>query len=68
MLQDLYAVLRDCHQCDKEELFQQWLKGILQGRPQTTDEVAPAALLLVSDHASAITGQILNVDAGMVFY
>jgi NAD(P)-dependent dehydrogenase (short-subunit alcohol dehydrogenase family) len=41
---------------------------ILQGRLQTTDEIAAAALFLVSDHASVITGQILNVDGGMAFY
>jgi 3-oxoacyl-[acyl-carrier protein] reductase len=44
------------------------LDGILQGRPQTTDEIAAAALFLVSDQASAITGQTLNVDGGMAFY
>jgi NAD(P)-dependent dehydrogenase (short-subunit alcohol dehydrogenase family) len=42
--------------------------GILQGRLQTTEEIAAAALFLVSDHASAITGQTLNVDGGMAFY
>jgi NAD(P)-dependent dehydrogenase (short-subunit alcohol dehydrogenase family) len=42
--------------------------GILLGRLQTTDEIAAAALFLVSDHASAITGQTLNVDGGMAFY
>ena len=43
-------------------------EGILQGRPQTADEIASAALFLVSDQASAITGQTLNVDGGMAFY
>lgn len=42
--------------------------GILQGRLQTTEEIAAAALFLVSDQASAITGQTLNVDGGMAFY
>jgi enoyl-[acyl-carrier-protein] reductase (NADH) len=32
------------------------------------DEIATAALFPVSDHASAITGPILNVDGGMAFY
>ncbi|HTZ99596.1 MAG TPA: SDR family NAD(P)-dependent oxidoreductase [Candidatus Aquilonibacter sp.] len=41
---------------------------ILQGRLQTTEEIAAAALFLVSDQASAITGQTLNVDGGMAFY
>lgn len=42
--------------------------GILQGRLQTSDEIAAAALFLVSDQASGITGQTLNVDGGMAFY
>ncbi len=52
---------------DADEMFQEFLKGILQGRPQTADEIAAAALFLVSDQASAITGQALNVDGGMLF-
>jgi 3-oxoacyl-[acyl-carrier protein] reductase len=40
----------------------------LQGRAQTPDEIASAALFLASDLASAITGQTLNVDGGIVFY
>jgi NAD(P)-dependent dehydrogenase (short-subunit alcohol dehydrogenase family) len=42
--------------------------GILQGRLQTTEEIAAAALFLASDQAGAITGQTLNVDGGMAFY
>jgi len=53
---------------DSEQLFKQMLNGILQGRPQTTEEIASAALFLVSGHSSAITGQTLNVDGGMAFY
>jgi NAD(P)-dependent dehydrogenase (short-subunit alcohol dehydrogenase family) len=53
---------------DGETLFQQMLNGILQGRPQTADEIACAALFLVSDQSSAITGQTLNVDGGTAFY
>jgi len=40
----------------------------LQGRAQTADEVAAAALFLASSQASAITGQAVNVDGGMAFY
>jgi NAD(P)-dependent dehydrogenase (short-subunit alcohol dehydrogenase family) len=51
-----------------DEVLKQMMQNILQGRPQTADEIASAALFLVSDQASAITGQTLNVDGGMVFY
>ena len=53
---------------EREKLLAQFVEGILQGRPQTTAEVVEAALFLVSKSASAITGQTLNVDGGMVFY
>ena len=43
-------------------------KDILQGRPQTADEIAAAAVFLASDQSSAITGQALNVDGGMAFF
>jgi len=45
-----------------------FLDTVLQGRGQTADEIAAAALFLCSDHASAITGQSLNVDGGTAFY
>jgi NAD(P)-dependent dehydrogenase (short-subunit alcohol dehydrogenase family) len=45
-----------------------FLENVLQGRGQTANEIAAAALFLVSDQASAITGQSLNVDGGMAFY
>jgi len=44
------------------------MQSILQGRPQTAEEIASAAVFLVSDQATAITGQTLNVDGGMAFY
>lgn len=44
-----------------------FLESILQGRGQTADEIARAALFLCSNQASAITGQTLNVDGGAVF-
>jgi NAD(P)-dependent dehydrogenase (short-subunit alcohol dehydrogenase family) len=68
MSQDLGEKLARYFDADKEELFAGMLKGILQGRPQTAEEIASAALFLVSDQASAITGQTLNVDGGMAFY
>jgi len=45
-----------------------FLDSILQGRGQTAEEIARAALFLCSDSASAITGQALNVDGGAVFF
>lgn len=52
---------------DNEKQKEDFLQGVLQGRPQTADEIAAAALFLASDEASAITGQSLNVDGGMIF-
>jgi NAD(P)-dependent dehydrogenase (short-subunit alcohol dehydrogenase family) len=68
MSEDLGRGLAEYFRADSRELFEQMLKGILQGRPQTAEEIAAAALFLVSDQASAVTGQILNVDGGMAFY
>jgi glucose 1-dehydrogenase len=68
MSQELGRNLAKHFQADRDELFSKMLEGILQGRPQTADEIAAAALFLVSDQASAITGQTLNVDGGMAFY
>jgi NAD(P)-dependent dehydrogenase (short-subunit alcohol dehydrogenase family) len=45
-----------------------FLNSVLQGRGQTVEEIAAAALFLCSDQASAITGQALNVDGGTAFY
>jgi NAD(P)-dependent dehydrogenase (short-subunit alcohol dehydrogenase family) len=68
MSQELGRGLAEYFHADSEQLFKQMLGGILQGRPQTADEIASAALFLVSDQSSAITGQTLNVDGGMAFY
>ena len=68
MFQALGKGLAELLHGDPEKLFQGFLAGILQGRPQTADEVAAAALFLASSEASAITGQTLNVDGGMFFY
>ena len=45
-----------------------FLDTVLQGRGQTANEIAAAALFLCSEQATAITGQSLNVDGGMAFY
>ena len=50
-----------------EEILEGAVRGILQGRAQTAEEVAAAAVFLCSEQASAITGQAINVDGGMVF-
>jgi len=68
MSQALGKALAERLNVDADTLFQGFLQGILQGRPQTADEVAAAALFLASSEASAITGQTLNVDGGMSFY
>ena len=51
----------------EEQLFG-FLNGLLQGRAQTVDEIAQAALFLCSEKASAITGQAINVDGGAAFF
>lgn len=49
-----------------EEGKEAMLKTIPLGRPASADDVAQAILFLASDEASYITGQVLNVDGGMV--
>ena len=51
-----------------EEQLAGFLKGLLQGRAQTAEEVARAALFLCSEQSSAIVGQSINVDGGVAFY
>lgn len=67
MSQALGKALADRLQMDADKLFQGFLQGILQGRPQTADEIAAVALFLASPQSSAITGQSMNVDGGMSF-
>jgi 3-oxoacyl-[acyl-carrier protein] reductase len=68
MSQELTREFAAYFHSDGSEVMKRMIESILQGRPQTADEVASAALFLVSDQASAITGQTLNVDGGMIFY
>ena len=49
-----------------EEILEGVVRGVLQGRAQTAEEVAAAAAFLCSEQASAITGQTVHVDGGMV--
>jgi NAD(P)-dependent dehydrogenase (short-subunit alcohol dehydrogenase family) len=67
MWQELNGKLAGRSGRDNAAVFKDVLGGILQGRPQTADEIAAAAVFLVSDQASAITGQALNVDGGTSF-
>jgi len=68
MSKELGAALAEKLNTNKEEQLAGFLESILQGRGQTAQEIADAALFLCSDKASAITGQAINVDGGAVFY
>src|SRR5947208_9571243 len=68
MSKDLGAVLAKRLGISPEEQLAGFLNGLLQGRAQTADEIARAALFLCSDQASAIVGQSINVDGGVAFY
>jgi len=68
MSKDLGATLAEKLGVSKEDQLKGFLGTILQGRGQTANEIAAAALFLCSDQASAITGQALNVDGGAAFY
>lgn len=68
MSKDLGATLAQRIGVSQEDQLAGFLQTILQGRGQTANEIAEAALFLCSDHASAITGQALNVDGGAAFY
>lgn len=67
MSKELGAELARKLNIGKEEQLAGFLNSILQGRGQTAHEIAEAALFLCSEQASAITGQSVNVDGGMVF-
>lgn len=68
MSKDLGETLAARLKIDPDTQLRQFLEGILQGRGQTADEVAAAAVFLASDQSSAITAQSLNVDGGAAFY
>jgi NAD(P)-dependent dehydrogenase (short-subunit alcohol dehydrogenase family) len=67
MSKDLGDTLANRLGVSKEAQLKGFLSTILQGRGQTANEIAAAALFLCSDEASAITGQSLNVDGGAAF-
>jgi NAD(P)-dependent dehydrogenase (short-subunit alcohol dehydrogenase family) len=68
MSKDLGAVLAKKLGVSPEKQLAGFLSGLLQGRGQTADEIARAALFLCSDQSSAITGQAINVDGGAAFF
>lgn len=68
MSQELGRVLAERMGVTPEEELAGFLNSVLQGRAQTAEEIAAAALFLCSEQASAITGQALNVDGGTAFY
>ena len=68
MSKDLGAVLAKKMNINEEEQLAGFLNGLLQGRAQTAEEIAHAALFLCSDRSSAMTGQSINVDGGVAFY
>lgn len=49
-----------------EQVKESFLKGIPLGKLGSPEDIADAALFLVSDAAAYITGQTLHVDGGMV--
>jgi 3-hydroxybutyrate dehydrogenase len=68
MSKDLGAVLAKKLGVSPEEQLTGFLNGLLQGRAQTAEEIARAALFLCSEQSSAMTGQSVNVDGGVAFY
>jgi 3-hydroxybutyrate dehydrogenase len=68
MSQELGATLAKKTALSSEEQLAGFLQSILQGRGQTADEIAHAALFLCSNASTAMTGQSINVDGGAAFF
>jgi len=68
MSKELGAVLAKRMGVSAEEQLTGFLNGLLQGRAQTAEEIAHAALFLCSKQSSAMTGQSINVDGSVAFY
>lgn len=68
MSKELGATLAKKMGVSPEVQLEGFLNTLLQGRAQTADEIAKAALFLCSEQSSAITGQSINVDGGAAFF
>ncbi len=68
MSKELAADLAKRVGVSEQEQLAAFLNSLLQGRAQTAEEIARAALFLCSGQSSAITGQSINVDGGVAFY
>ncbi len=68
MSKDLGRVLAQKLGVSPKEQLEGFLSTLLQGRGQTADEIARAALFLCCNQSSAITGQAINVDGGAAFF
>jgi 3-hydroxybutyrate dehydrogenase len=68
MFKDFGAALAKRMGVSAEEQLSGMLNGLLQGRAQTAEEIARAALFLCSEQSSAMTGQSINIDGGVAFY
>jgi 3-hydroxybutyrate dehydrogenase len=68
MSKDLGATLARKIGVSSEEQLAGFLQSILQGRGQTAEEIAHAALFLCSKASSAMTGQSINVDGGAAYF
>src|SRR5580693_1775015 len=64
MSKDLGQALAERLGVAPEKQLAAFLDTVLQGRGQTANEIASAALFLCCEQSSAITGQALNVDGG----
>jgi 3-hydroxybutyrate dehydrogenase len=68
MSQELGSTLAKKMGVSPKDQLEGFLNTLLQGRAQTADEIAKAALFLCSEQSSAITGQSINVDGGAAFF
>ncbi len=49
-----------------EEVRRRWLENIPLGRPGTPQDVADVVCFLASDASAYVTGQVLNIDGGLI--